>query len=66
MSNQDLEKRYEGVKKAIFTSTPTMAVALIGYSALIENPTFGTNSLIFLFSIWASTLLIWIAEIIDC
>lgn len=66
MSKQDLERRYEEVKKTIALISGALTVPLVNYGIFIQSKIWCTNSMIIFGGISFCFILIWIAEIIDC
>jgi len=65
MSNPELEKMYQEVKKTIVLGCAGVGSSLVVYGRLIESPAFALNSLYILFLVGSITVLIWLAEIWD-
>lgn len=65
MSNPELEKMYQDVKKTIVKGCFGVVAPLVAYGILIKSPAFALNSVYVSVIICFCTILIWIAEIFD-
>jgi uncharacterized membrane protein YdcZ (DUF606 family) len=65
MSNLELEKMYQGVKKTIVAGCFVVIAALFNHGLNIESPTFAAYSVFIVSGIAFFVILIWIAEIWD-
>jgi len=66
MSDQFLENKYQEVKKTIALISGAFTVPTVAYGIYIESRIWCINSMIIFGGVSLCTLLIWIAEIIDC
>jgi len=65
MSNPELEKMYQGVKKTIVAGCFVVIAALFNHGLDIENPSLATNSVFIVSGICLVIILIWFVEIWD-